>query len=92
MEKFITLCNLIQDLGLPLNDKKVEPPGEVMTIMGIIIDVKNRTLALPGEKMDKIVTACKETLEHQLRSTIRAPLCFFASKISSSVLYAVKYY
>ena len=32
-EKFEALCTLIKELGLPLNDKKVEPPSDTMTIM-----------------------------------------------------------
>ena len=45
--KFSDMCQLKSDLGLPLNPKKVEPPSDIMTIMGIEIDVLNRTVSIP---------------------------------------------
>ena len=57
--KFNNMCQLITDLGLPLNPKKVEPPSDIMTIMGIQIDILSKTVSIPGEKMAEIVEACE---------------------------------
>ena len=65
-EKFESLCNLIKELGLPLNDKKVEPPSEEMTIMGIVISIPNKIIAIPGEKMEEIKQACDEAWHRRL--------------------------
>ena len=51
---------LIQDLGLPLNRDKVKGPSGELTIMGIDINVRDRTLAIPGTKMDEIVQICEQ--------------------------------
>ena len=53
-EKFEKLCNLITELGLPLNPDKVQPPSETMEVMGIVIDVSTKTLSIPHTKMRDI--------------------------------------
>ena len=50
-EKFETLCTMIKELGLPLNEKKVEPPSDTMTIMGVNIDIRDSTLSIPAMKL-----------------------------------------
>ena len=62
--KFHTLCALIRDLGLSLNEKKVEPPSDKMTIMGIEINIPLRTISIPDEKLIEI-------LMHAMRLTSR---------------------
>ena len=59
-QKFSDFCKLVQDLGLPLNKNKVEPPSDRMTIMGINIDLVTKTLSIPSEKMKEIVGACHD--------------------------------
>ena len=45
-EAFLTLTHLLQHLGLPSNDKKVEPPDHKIICLGIEIDAKQGTLAI----------------------------------------------
>ena len=54
------MCNTIVDLGLPLNPVKVEPPSISMTIMGIIVDVVNKTIAIPPDKLEQILRDVQE--------------------------------
>ena len=55
---FLTLSNLLQALGLPINAKKVEPPSHKITCLGIEIDAKVGTLTIPDKKIEKIKTMC----------------------------------
>ena len=55
--KFNTMCNLMQELGLPLNPDKVNWPAEALDIMGITVNVRDRSLAIPHQKMTDIVTS-----------------------------------
>ena len=59
-DKFKDMCKLIHDLGLLLNDKKVELPSSRMTIMGIQVDIPSKSISIPDEKMTEIVQACEE--------------------------------
>ena len=63
IDKFETLCNLVRDLGLPLNDEKVEPPSDSMIIMGIHINVPERTIEILANKMEEIVQECNGAYE-----------------------------
>ena len=71
------VCELIRQLGLPLNEDKVQGPSKVLTIMGIEIDVERHSLAIPTENLDEIVEACEEVhtkgefTKRQLQSLLR---------------------
>ena len=54
-DTFITLKNLLESLGLPINYKKVSAPTHKITCLGINIDAKQGTLSIPVEKMGKII-------------------------------------
>ena len=49
--EFLTLSNLLQALGLPINSKKVEAPSHKITCLGIEIDAKVGTLTIPDKKI-----------------------------------------
>ena len=46
---FMCLRELIEKLGLPINDSQVVTPANVMFCMGIKINAVNKTAKLPGE-------------------------------------------
>ena len=50
-DAFVTLINLLQHLGLPINSKKVEAPSSQITCLGIIVNAKSGTLSIPAEKL-----------------------------------------
>ena len=63
-EKFHTICDLITSLGLPLNADKVAPPDTRMDIMGIFVDVENKILTIPENKMKEVIE-CVESFVHK---------------------------
>ena len=50
---FLTLTHLLKHLGLPSNNKKIEPPNHKIICLGIKIDAKQGTLSIPAEKLKK---------------------------------------
>ena len=48
------LSNVLQDLLLPINLKKVESPSHKITCLGIQIDAKAGTFAIPEEKIQQL--------------------------------------
>ena len=44
----------MSELGLPINEIKLVPPNDVMICIGIEVDVKRKTLKIPGEKVREI--------------------------------------
>ena len=61
-DAFLTLTHLLQHLGLPNNNKKVEPPNHKIICLGIKIDAKQGTLSIPAEKLQKISKMCHNWL------------------------------
>ena len=57
-EAFQALKEILINIGLPLNHRKVFPPCMKLDIMGICVDVKSRTFSIAPEKMGKIVREC----------------------------------
>ena len=55
-DTFLTLTHLLKHLGLPSNNKKIEPPNHNIICLGIEIDEKQGTLSIPAEKLEKCVT------------------------------------
>ena len=39
---------------MPINPDKVQPPSEIMEVMGIVVNVSDRTLSIPRVKMGDI--------------------------------------
>ena len=51
---FHSLLNLLDQVGLPVNSNKVEPPSSVITCLGIKIDAKEGVLSIPHKKLNEI--------------------------------------
>ena len=59
-EAFDTLKALVDNLGLPINPKKLVPPAKKVICMGILVDVEDNILKIPDEKMAEIKSLCKQ--------------------------------
>ena len=55
---FLTLKKLLQNLGLPINHKKVASPSSQITCLGININAVTGVLSIPDEKLQKIKSLC----------------------------------
>ena len=51
---FSHLRAIIEELGLPINEDKPVAPDNVMLCMGIEINITNKTMRLPQEKIEEI--------------------------------------
>ena len=61
-EAFDTLTDLLQELGLPMNDDKRTPPTRTLTCLGICINLDTNTLSIDAEKIGAIYDHCINTL------------------------------
>ena len=59
MNSYQFLLDLLQDLGLDISQKKLVPPATSVTCLGILVDSINRTISIPQEKLQEIITTCK---------------------------------
>ena len=62
---YLTLKNLLEDLGPPINFKKVEEPSSTITCLGIEINAKEGTLAIPDQKLNDIKHLCVQWLNRR---------------------------
>ena len=56
--EFLSLRNLLEILGLPLNLKKIEEPAEEITCLGINVNPRTGLLYIPKEKLLEIKQLC----------------------------------
>ena len=56
---FDALRSLLPRLGFEISKKKLVTPTTCMNCLGILISTKDFTLAIPSEKLQKIMTMCK---------------------------------
>ena len=52
---FQFLVDLLDQLGLALNSKKLGPPTTSMVCLGILIDSETKTMSVPPEKLENII-------------------------------------
>ena len=57
---FQTLMNLLQRVGLPINEKKIEKPGEQVTCLGTEINARTGILKIPENKMLEVKEMCSK--------------------------------
>ena len=56
---FQSLLNILQQVGLPVNQQKVEPPSSVIVCLGIQINAKTGVISIPDKKLQEIQEICK---------------------------------
>ena len=57
-EQFAMLCDLLDELGLPMNKDKLTPPSKRITCLGIDIDIENNTMSIAQNKVKAIYAEC----------------------------------
>ena len=57
-EQFTMLCDLLDELGLPMNKNKLTPPSKRITCLGIDIDIDNNTMSIAQDKVKAIYADC----------------------------------
>ena len=50
-EALQTLLSIVANIGLPLNQKKVFAPTKKLAVMGIVVDIEERTFSIPEDKL-----------------------------------------
>ena len=60
-----TLLNLLQKLGLDISVKKLVRPCTKATCLGVEVDTKNFTVAVPQEKLENIYQMCTQWVGRQ---------------------------
>ena len=56
---FMSVKNILADLGLPINSKKLEPPNHMVTCLGIQINAKDGVISIPNDKLENIKNLCR---------------------------------
>ena len=59
-EAFDELFQLLQDLGLPINHKKVCSPRRAVTCLGIFVNLDENTLSIDESKLQAILSECQK--------------------------------
>ena len=59
-QAFQFLFNLLQDLGLDINYKKLCPPHTKVICLGILFNAVDRTISIPSDKLSEIVKVCQD--------------------------------
>ena len=52
------LLDLLPKLGLDISQDKLVTPAVAVTCLGILIDIKTRTISIPQEKLSQIIQLC----------------------------------
>ena len=81
---FDDLRLLLPRLGFEISKKKLVSPTTCMNCLGILIDTKKFTLAIPSEKLQEIMTMCKSWI-HKISCTKRQ-----LQSLLGSLLYVTK--
>ena len=53
------LLSLLQDLGLEISKSKLVEPSTHVVCLGILVDMVNRTISIPPDKLQDIRHICK---------------------------------
>ena len=59
-KSFAFLSNLLHQLGLKVNPKKLVEPSTSVICLGILINTEDRTISIPPDKLQEIIQSCTE--------------------------------
>ena len=65
---FTYLSQLLEELGLPMNSDKKNPPTKRMSCLGIVIDTSANTLSIDPQKLETIHRECIQVRHKQFLS------------------------
>ena len=71
-QAFHTLFNLLQELGLSMNEDKRTPPTHKLTCLGITIDIHANTLSIDPVKLEAIYGDCIRVFAKKFISKVKA--------------------
>ena len=57
---FHRVCELLNELGLPVNIDKLTAPTKRLTCLGIDFDIESNTMCISNDKLEAIYTECME--------------------------------
>ena len=57
---FRRLCEVLNELGLPINRDKLTPPTKHLTCLGIDFDIENNIISISKDKLEAIYAECVE--------------------------------
>ena len=57
---FTRLCDVLNELGLPINHDKLTPPTKALTCLGIEFNIENNTMSIAEDKLKAIYAECVE--------------------------------
>ena len=60
---FDALCQLLQDLGFQVSEKKLETPTTCLNCLGILINTETFTMSIPPLKLAEILDKCSQWQE-----------------------------
>ena len=58
LTEFTLLCDLLNELGLPMNESKLTPPTKELTCLGININIDTNTMSIAEDKLQAIYAEC----------------------------------
>ena len=59
-QSFENLLELLTQLGLTINPKKLVAPSTSLICLGILINTETRTMSVPPDKLDSIIDMCSQ--------------------------------
>ena len=59
-QSFETLLELLTQLGLTINPKKLVAPSTSLICLGILINTETRAMSVPPDKLDSIIDMCSQ--------------------------------
>ena len=83
-KSFAFLSDLLHQLGLKINPKKLVEPSTSVVCLGILINTEDRTMSIPPDKLQEIIQSCLEW--HTKRSCSKRQL----QSLLGSLLYICK--
>ena len=67
-DQFLDLLEVLIELGIPTQWKKVSPPDKRQKLLGFIFDIAKQIFYVPPEKVEKICEAIDELIQNRQRS------------------------
>ena len=92
VDQFTTLCDLLHELGLPINGDKLTPPSTRITCLGIDINIDNNTMSIAQDKVDEIYNEClavsnKTVLSKQAFQSLLGKLIYIQKCVKPSRIF-----
>ena len=87
--EFTLLCDLLDELGLPINASKLTPPTKQLTCLGIDINIDTNTMSIAEDKLEAIYAECiavsnKNSLSKQAYQSLLGKLIYIQKCVKPS--------